>query len=184
MGLKLVTVPTQDPVTLQEIKEYLRVDGTEFDTTISNIIKAARDAARDYQNRAFFTQTWELSLDEYPAMPLKIPLPPLQNVVSVKYTDETGKETAMDLNDFVIDKRSEPGRITFKAGKSWPSVKLQPIDAVVIQFTAGNNDINKVSNSVKLAYMVFITHRFENPGSDDIPKAFYSLLSPERLMPV
>jgi uncharacterized phiE125 gp8 family phage protein len=184
MGLKLITAPTLDPVTVTEMKEYLRIDGAEFDITISNLIKAAREAAQDFQNRAFYTQTWELSFDSFPCMPVELPLPPLQNVVSVKHFDKDGLETAMNLSDFVIDKRSEPGRIAFKPGKSWPSVQLQPIDSVVIQFTAGHNDISKVPYSVKLAYMVFITHRFENPGSQDIPQAFYSLLRAERMKPI
>lgn len=166
------------------MKEYLRVDGNNFDVTISNLIKAAREASQNYQNRAFFTQTWELSFDSFPDTPIRIPLPPLQSIVSVKYTDENGLEVTMSLTDFVIDKRSEPGRIAFKFGGQWPVVTLQLIDSVVIQFTAGYTDINKVPNAVKLAYMVFISHRFENPGTEDIPQAFYSLLGAERLVPV
>jgi uncharacterized phiE125 gp8 family phage protein len=185
LALKLITAPTQDPVTLPELKEYYRgIDGNDFDITITNLIKAAREAARKYQNRAFFTQIWELSFDHFPTMPCKIPLPPLQSIVSVKYYDQNGIETTMNLADFVIDKRSEPGRISFKSGKSWPAVTLQEIDSVVIQFTAGHNDISKVPNTVKLAYMVFITHRLDNPGSEDIPQAFYSLLGSDRLVPV
>ena len=125
-----------------------------------------------------------MSFDAFPSMPLNIPRPPLQDVVSVKYTNKDGAETAMNLSDFVIDKRSEPGRIAFKQGKSWPTVELQPIDSVVIQFKAGESDITKIPNTVKLAYMVFITHRFENPGSSDIPEAFYSLLRAERVKPI
>lgn len=184
MNLKLISAPIEDPVTVEEMREYLRVDGEEFDTTIENLIKAAREAAQDYQNRAFYTQTWELSFDSFPIMPVKIPRPPLQNILSVKLFDSKGNEHIMDLNDFVIDKRAEPGRITFKHGKSWPNIELQPIDAVVIRFTAGHDNINNLPSTVKLAYMVFVTHRFENPGSKDIPAAFYSLLKPERVIPI
>jgi uncharacterized phiE125 gp8 family phage protein len=191
-SLKLITAPAQDPVTVAEMKAYLRVDGNDFDTTIGNLIKAAREAAQDYQNRAFFTQTWELSFDRFPyihagcryAPGCEIPFPPLQSVQSVKYYDQNGTETTMDLANFIIDKRSEPGRIILKSGLRWPSVTLQEIDSFIVQFTAGYNDVNKIPNAVKLAYMLFVTHRFENPGSEDIPQAFYSLLSPERLVPV
>ena len=182
VNLKLIAAPTLDPVTIQEMREYLRVDGAEFDITLSNLIKAARDAAQEFQNRAFYTQTWELSFDHFPVMPIKIPRPPLQSILSVKYYDKDGAEHSMDLNDFVIDKRSEPGRLAFKSGKSWPNVELQPIDSVVIRFTAGYDDISKIPSTVKLAYQVFITHRIDNPGSNDIPEAFYSLLRPERVM--
>jgi uncharacterized phiE125 gp8 family phage protein len=187
LALKLITAPTQDPVTttMPEFKEYNRgIDGNDFDNAVGMLIKAAREAAQNYQNRAFFTQTWELTFDRFPCMPIEIPLPPLQSITSVKYTNSEGIETAMNLTDFVIDKRSEPGRIAFKSGKHWPAVTLQSIDSVVIQFIAGYNDITKVPTAVKLAYMVFVTHRLANPEGEDIPQAFYSLLGPERLRPV
>lgn len=184
MSLKLITAPTQDPVTLAEMKEYLRVDGTEFDVTISSLIKAAREACQDFQNRAYFTQTWELSFDDFPRMPIEIPLPPLQSVTSVKYIDANGNEASINLADFIIDTDSEPGRIAFKTNKSWPHVTLQDINAVKIRFVAGYNDINKVPSAIKLAYMLYVSHRFTNPEDVDVPKAFYNLLWPGRLVPV
>jgi uncharacterized phiE125 gp8 family phage protein len=178
MGRKLITAPAQDPVTVAEIKEYYRgIDGNEMDATIGNLIKAARDAAQNYQNRAFFTQTWEFSFDRFPTMPIEIPLPPLQNLVSVKYIDSDGAEHTMDLNDFIVDKRSEPGRVAFKSGKSWPYVQLQSIDSVIFQFTAGHNDINKVPQLVKHAYLLYVTYFLDHPDAEEPPKAFY-VLSP------
>jgi uncharacterized phiE125 gp8 family phage protein len=185
MGLKLITGPATDPVTVSEIKEYYRgIDGSEMDTTIGNLIKAARDEAQNYQNRAFFTQVWELSFDRFPAMPVEIPLPPLQSLVSVKYIDSEGAEYSIDINDFIVDKRSEPGRITFKSGKSWPSVRLQSIDSVIFQFTAGYNDVGKIPHSVKLAYLLYVTYFLDHPDATEPPQAFYKLLEPERVVPV
>jgi uncharacterized phiE125 gp8 family phage protein len=184
--LKLITPPTTDPVTVAEMKPYARgaADSPDLDSTVGTLIKAAREAAQNFQNRAYFTQTWEMSFDSFPAIPLKIPLPPLQSVTSVKYVDENGTEHIMDLADFIVDTDSEPGRIAFRRGKSWPSVSLQDINAVKIRFVAGYNDINKVPNVVKLAYMVYVTHRLENPEVNAPPDAFYNLLWPERLVPV
>ena len=184
VGLKLVAEPTADPVTVSEIREYARIDGTEQDITIGNLIKAAREAAQSYQNRAYFTQTWELSFDSFPSMPVEIPRPPLQDLVSVKYIDIDGIEHTMDLNDFIVDKRSEPGRVMFKHGKCWPNVQLQPIDSVIFQFKAGYDNVNKIPYTVKLAYMVYITYFIDHPDADEPPKAFYTLLGADRMMPV
>lgn len=184
MGLRLVTAPTQDPVTVTEMKEYLRVDGSELDTTIGNLIKAAREAAQNYQNKVFFTQTWELSFDRFPTMPVKIPLPPLQGLESVKYIDSDGTEHVMDLNDFIVDKRSEPGRVTLKTGKSWPCVQLQAIDSVIFRFTAGHDSVNKIPHTVKLAYMLYVTYFLDHPDAEEPPQAFYVLLGSDRVVPV
>jgi uncharacterized phiE125 gp8 family phage protein len=184
MALIRTTAPTTEPVTLSELKIDLRIDGIESDTTLNSYIKAARELAEDFQNRAFFTQTFELSFDSFPEMPVKLPRPPLQSLVSVKYIDENGAEVPMNLTDFIVDTRSEPGRIAFKKDKQWPNVKLQSIDSVIFRFTAGFSDANKVSEAVKDAIKIYAAYRYDNPDAEDIPKAFYNALWLNRGVPV
>lgn len=184
MGLKLITAPVEEPLTINEVKEYLRIDGTDFDNLLTSLIKSAREAAESFQNRVYITQTWELTLDYFPTLPLKFPKIPLQSVTSIKYFDINGIETTWDVSNYIVDSDSEPGRIAFSYGKSWPSVSLRPINAVKIQYIAGYGDSTDVPENVKLAMMVFIAHRFENPEQQDIPEAFYNLLWPDRMVPV
>lgn len=182
--IKVIIPPTQDPVTLEDVKTYLRLDNNDFDVTLSGLIVAAREAIESYQNRAIFTQTIELSLDEWPESSIiELPRPILQGVTSVKYTDYTGVESTMDLNNFIIDCDSEPGRIGLKWGFYWPCVQLQEINGLKIRYIAGHNDITKAPETVRLAYLLYISDRFANPNGD-IPKAFYNLLASERLVPV
>lgn len=175
-----------EPVTIQdqETKEFLRLDGSESNYNVPGLLKTARVEAEKFQNRAYSTQTWELSFDEFPGMPLDLPRPPLQSLVSVKLYLEDGIETTMDINDFIVDTDSEPGRIAFKSGKAWPSVKLREINAVKIQFKAGYADISKVSELVKTAIRIHAAHRYENPDGEDTPAAFRNLLWPDRIVPV
>lgn len=184
MSLIRITGPTTEPVTLEKMKESLRMDGTESDNTITDLIKAAREAAEEFQNKAYFTQTWELSFDSLPSMPLTIPMPPLQSLTSVKLYDENGTEVSMNIDDFILDKRSEPGRIAFKKDKAWPSIKLQSIDAVVFQFVAGYSDMSKVPEKVKQAIELYSTYFYDHPDAEEPPEAFYNLLWPDRLVPV
>jgi uncharacterized phiE125 gp8 family phage protein len=186
MSIKLITAPIIEPVTIQEqtTREYLRLDGNESDNNVSKLLKTARETAENFQNRAYLTQTWELSLDSYPRMPLELPRPPLQSLVSVKLYAADGSEVVMDIADFIVDADSEPGRIAFKSGKTWPAIKLREINAVKIQFKAGYTDVNKVPEMVKQAILIHAAHRFENPDGDDTPQAFYNLLWPDRIVPV
>ena len=55
MALKLVASPSADPVTVNEMREYLRQDGADADITLASLIKAAREAAQDFQNRALYS---------------------------------------------------------------------------------------------------------------------------------
>jgi len=186
MSLKLITAPVTEPVSLSEIKEYLRFDtsDTSFDNILNTLIIAAREYCENFQNRTYITQTWELTFDYFPDFPLKIPKPPLQSVLNIKYIDYLGVETIFDPSNYIVDTDSEPGRIAFAYNKSWPSVTLQSVNAVKIQFVAGYGDATVVPENVKLAMKVFITHRFENPESKDIPEAFYNLLWQDRMVPI
>ncbi len=173
-----------EPVTLAEAKVYLRIDTSDDDATISALITAAREYCESFQNRAYITQTWELSFDSFPPMPIKLPRPPLISVESIKYIDNTGAETTLDPSDYVLDTYSEPGRIAFNYGKCWPSVTLQPVNAVRIRYTAGYGDASKVPQSVKQAMLIYIAHRYEHPETDDVPEVVHTLLWPERVVPV
>ncbi|BCJ86456.1 head-tail connector protein [Effusibacillus dendaii] len=184
MALKLITAPTEEPIALNDVKGYLRIDGTDFDALLTGLIKAAREYCEAFQNRAYVTQTWEMSLDAFPDLPLKLPKPPLQSVVSVKYTDQNGVESVFAPSNYLVDPVSEPGRLAFAYGKSWPSVTLQPVNAVKIQFVAGYGAAAAVPQAVKTAMMLYIAHRFENPDGDDVPEAVHSLLWAERVVPV
>jgi uncharacterized phiE125 gp8 family phage protein len=184
MAIKLIQAPTVEPVTLAEIKDYLRVDGNDFDNMLNSLIVAAREYCEAFQNRSLVTQTWEMILDGFPKMPLELPKPPLQSVVSITYKDKDWIETTINPDDYIVDQYSEPGRVMLASGKSFPSVELQPINAVKIRFTAGYGDADDVPEAVKQAMKIFIAHRYENPDADKVPTVVQLLLWSNRMVPL
>lgn len=188
MVLRLITAPTAEPVTLAEMQTHIRDTTGDFDGIITGLIKAGREAAEDYQNRRYITQTWELTLDTLPKIPLKLGDPPLQSVEFVRLYDVDGNETDVPVTDFTIDCDSEPGRITFKQGKCWPSIQLRDINCFKVQFKVGllNTDVAKIPEKVKLAIKLFVSYYLDNPDAalDQPPAAFYNLLGSDRRIPV
>jgi uncharacterized phiE125 gp8 family phage protein len=133
MNLRLITAPTEEPVSIETAKLHLRVDGTDEDSLITSYLKTARELGEGMARRAFVTQTLELTIDAWPSnRMLKIPRPPLQSVTSVKYFDSDGAEHTW--TDYVVDTRSEPGWIIFG---STPSAALLESGAIVVRFIAG-----------------------------------------------
>jgi uncharacterized phiE125 gp8 family phage protein len=173
-----------EPVTLEEVKLYLRIDGTDADPILNGLIQSAREYCETFQNRSYITQTWELVLDEFPWLPLSLPKPPLQSVVSIKCVNESGVETVWDPSNYVVDVYSEPGRIAMAQNGSWPSVNLQAINGVKIRFTSGYGTATDVPESIKSAIKVYVAHRFENPDRENVPKAVDMLLWQDRVVPV
>ena len=158
---------------------------------IIGLIKAAREWCEGYQNRAYVTQTWKLILDEWPEEYIRVPLPPLQVVSSVKYTDSAGIQTPWPAVERLVDIYSEPGRIVPAYGKSWPSVILQPAYGIEVEFVAGYGVAAAVPERVKQAMKLIVGHWYENREavligtiSKEIEFAVKALLSLDRIWPL
>lgn len=147
MGLKLVTAPQDDPVSLEEAKAHLREESDDFDAQIEAFIEAATEEAEGFQGRALIDQTWDLYLDVWPeavweglrrVYAIRIPKPPLIEVVGVFYLDSAGVEQTLDPSLYTVDTANEPGRVVLKSG-SWPT--LPDLSAAVrVRFRAGYLD--------------------------------------------
>jgi uncharacterized phiE125 gp8 family phage protein len=185
-SLKVITAPTIEPVSLDEVKLCARIDSDVEDTILLSWIKAARELAEGFQRRSYITQTLELTFDEFPCLPMYIPRPPLASISTVKYFDYQNTETSIALTDFIVDADSEPGRLDFAYNKLWPAVTLRPMAAVKIRYTAGYGAAaSAVPAVVKDAIMLYCSYRNENRTAevDAVPEHFYNLLRPDR-MPV
>lgn len=168
MGLTLINPPAQSVISLAEAKAHLVEDSDDNDSLIGALV----DAATEYCNgpggflgRALVDQTWQLTIDKFPTAEIKIPLPPLQQISSIKYDDASGTEQTLDPSKYTVDRYSEPGWV-FPVG-SWPAT-FSGVNAVRIQFVAGygyNADsppINKVPSDIKAAIKLILTALYEN----------------------
>ena len=63
MGLKLVAPPEVEPVTLEEAKAHLRLEGDSDDDYVSALLTAARERVELFLRRALITQAFEYVLD-------------------------------------------------------------------------------------------------------------------------
>ena len=192
MALKLTSDPAIEPVTIGDAKDHLRITGADEDSIINTWIKTAREWCEGYQNRAFITQTWEMTLDAFPAESIiKVPLPPLQSITSIKYYDISETENLMPESDYMVDTHSQPGRVSLGSGKSWPSTTLRPINGVIITFKAGYGDAaNAVPEKVIQAVKILVGELYEHREITDIkelkevPFAVHSLLGFKRIWPL
>lgn len=147
MSYKLITAPSEEPVSLAEAKAHCRVDGTSDDTLITALIVAAREQVEHKTGRAFCTQTWELVLDAFPAA-FALRKAPTQSLVSLKYLDVDGVEQTLDPADTLLDKDSEPGYLTPAYGKTWPESYAVP-NAVRVRYVCGYGAAAAVPQSIK-----------------------------------
>jgi uncharacterized phiE125 gp8 family phage protein len=184
VALKLIDPPTTEPVTLAEAKAQCRVDIADDDTLITGLISAARTTVEDMAHRALVSQCWRLSLGRWPAVDyISLPLPPLQEVDSIIYTDQDGNETTWAAANYIVDDISEPGRIVLAHGANWPGATLAPANAIEIDFVAGYGSASDVPAVWKQAILLLIGHWYENreaalvgPIAREIPMGVKSLV--------
>ena len=188
MPRSLITGPSAEPLTTAAAKSHLRVDVTDDDTLIDSLVVAARQYCENHLRRALITQTWDVYFDTFPAR-IKVPLPRLQSVTSIKYTDTEGVTTTLAASKYKVDVISEPGRIDPAYGEVWPSTRAE-MNAVVVQFKAGYGDASTdIPDTVLEAHKLLIGHWYEHReavlvgvGAVRVPLAVEALLSGERVL--
>lgn len=138
MTLKLVTAPTVEPITWAQAQAHLRApdDDEDLVTALIGAVRQHIDGPDGLLQRALVTQTWDLYLDKFPCSEIRIPLPPLQSVVSVKYDDKDGNEQTVSDANYSVDTISQPGWLLPDSGTPWPTT-FNGVNAVRVRFIAG-----------------------------------------------
>ncbi len=135
MGLKVVTPPATEVVSLEEAKLHLRVTHTDEDAYIGTLISAARSMAEQLTERSIGEQTWLLQLDAIPDEIL-LQYPPVIAVDSVQYRDTDGNMQTIDSADYTVDTGLEPSWILPGVDYEWPETD-ESANALQVMYRAG-----------------------------------------------
>lgn len=191
MGYKLKTAPAAEPVSLTEAKLHLRVDTdcTDDDNLITALIAAAREMAENYTGRAFISQTWELTLDNFPVGCIELRPAPLATITSITYQDGDGVVTTLSTSIYEADTYSTPGRACNKWALSWPTAR-EIQNSILVTYTTGYGATSAaVPGPIKAAILLTIGHLYEHRESvvvgvtaQDMPHGAEYLLNPYRVI--
>lgn len=179
--LKQVTAASGPIVTLDEAKRHLKIFFDDDDDEIEGMIAAATafiDGPRGI-GVALSSQTWRLSLDEFPCRAIIVPLGPVTAINSVVYTDEAGDEHDVA---FRFDLDAEPVKLWPPRGEEWPCICCDP-GALKIEFTCGYTELPK---DLRWAILLLVGHFYENreavgPAASEIPMGVETILARYRV---
>ena len=164
MKLQLVTAPTVEPLTTDDVKAQSRIDISDDDSLIGAYIEVARAYVETILSTALITQTWDYTLEAWPGKGvIYLPRPPLQSVTSITYTDKDGNSDTVSSADYLVDTAARPGRIVLKGTASWPAVTLRESNAIVVRFVAGYGDAaSDVPPAIRQALKLLVGDFYEN----------------------
>lgn len=179
---KVITQPESEPVTLDEAKAHLRVDGSDDDTYITTLIKVARQLCEAYSGLSFLTQSREIKLDRFPcARTIILPHGPVQSVDDFTYLDSNGDSVPLILNtDYRVDLHSDIPRVEYVSSwplLPWPQTNNQ-FNSVTIAYTAGymNDDHDQLPEVIKQAVLMTVATLYEN-RQDEVIAATGNLIN-------
>jgi uncharacterized phiE125 gp8 family phage protein len=191
-ALRMMVGPSVEPISLPMAKAHLRVDYVEEDLLIEALIGAAREYAENYCNRAFYNQTWQLTLDAFPsvssfssippsgletwlttgpffdAFAIKLPIGYVDSITSITYFDGTSIQT-LPPAAYATDLNSTPARIMTVTGKSWPYPAIYTPGTVKVTYVAASYgdgvELDTCPMSIKQALLLLIGHYYTNRES-------------------
>ena len=184
MAHKIIT-KRAPPVTLDDMLLHLKEDVAGTDSALDALTLARFDAACDlaqhYTGRAIGLQTLEKAMDQFPAGPILLPLPPAISVVSITYVDPAGVLQECGPNAYVLDDYSDGYHWAIPVvGGRWPEA-MAAVNTVKVRLTTGYT-ASTLPGAVRAALLLILGHLHENNQAasalklEEIPIGVYDLL--------
>jgi uncharacterized phiE125 gp8 family phage protein len=156
--LRLVTLPTDRAVSLNEARRHMRVEDTDSDDLIAMYVEAAEQSLA-YVGRALKPATYVVDLYGHVGHCIDLPMPPLRAVTGITAPDATGAMATVDTANYTITTTSE-GRGAVLMAYGWPFPPYSPgYVAATVTFTAG---YDVVPSALRAAILLIAGALYDN----------------------
>jgi uncharacterized phiE125 gp8 family phage protein len=172
--------PAVEPVTLPDMKAYLRLDDDGQDDLVSGLIKAARLMVESVSRRILIEQRWRVVMDRWPqGRKVMLPLSPLLAVDRVRVLDAAGIATEVAAGSIEMDAASDPPCLVVSDAPAPGKAR----NGIEIALRAGYGPSpDAVPATLRLAIKILVAHWFENRGDvvgeQILPPEAMSLVTP------
>lgn len=201
----LVTGPAAEPVTLAEVKAWIRLDTDDEDGLLTALIGAARDAIEQYLRRSLMTKTLKLTFDaprnglsnylgegvyDLPVSALnagyarqyELPKAPVQSITSFVTYDTSNNPSTYSPSNYFLN--GEGNRLALNDTAVLPSL-IRPVGGIEITYVAGyGSDAGSVPQSIRTGLLMTIGAMYETRGmceGGDIPPGAMRLMNAYRI---
>ena len=161
--LTQTTPPSGSVVTLAEVKEHLRIDGTDEDTYLGRLITVATNLTENLTGRALLRASYRLEIDDY--RDVELPKPPFNAIDSVTYVDVDGQTQTLASGNYRADTSEEPAVIEFIDAK--PSTQLTNPRPIAVNYSTGYADANAVPQMIKQYVLMAIGTIYDTSRSSN-----------------
>ncbi|WP_176083419.1 head-tail connector protein [Martelella sp. HB161492] len=182
MTYALTTPPASEPVSLDEAKNYLRIDHDDDDELITGLIVTARKHLEALTGLSLMTQSWRLYRDSWPKSGMiSLAHGPVASVSSVTVYDAEGNANAVALDRARLDGTARPVRFYL------PEIAAAraSMNGIEVDFIAGYGAAADVPEPAKAAITRHVAHMYalrgvvaltDQPAAE--PQGYQALIAP------
>lgn len=149
--IRRISAPLAELITLAEAKLYLRVDHTQEDIFISELIVAVRMFAEDYLGKSLVTQDWQVGYDTSCASYL-LPMQPVQHINQIEAISNNASHV-IDAHQYNL---TYPNLLTLQHDNT---------TEITVQYRSGADAFNQPM-ALKQAMLAHIALCYERRGED------------------
>lgn len=208
---KLNLAPTLTPVSLAEVKGFLKIDVTDDDVLLQLLIEAAVKKFEDELDLKIMAQKWDVYLDNFPLKRnmsadnyehgdtghvgslfstcnyIELPFGNLTAVDSFITYDEEDTAIVFDASNYEVDTVGRPAKVALRRSAQWPATILRSLNGIKILCSVGYATAAEVPAYLKQAILIYIGQLYETRGDEAneenkaIPKAALALINLQRV---
>jgi uncharacterized phiE125 gp8 family phage protein len=166
------TLPATLVVSLDEVKAWLKIDGTAEDTLLTSLISSATAECEAYAGLSFITRSRTVKLTSFKGRDLLLPYGPVTALTSIKYFDEDDVEQTISSGDYTLDTASGLSKV--RVTESWPYTNLI-LNNVTAIYVAGYANAAAVPEIIKTAIKKRIAFHYEHRGDEAVDSGDWML---------
>lgn len=145
------------PLNLEEVKDFLKITGSEEDKLLKKIVKSVSDSFENYTGRVLLSRNMQMELKNHASSILIFPVQPVIKVNSVKLVDYYGNESAFDERFYILNNAT-----------SILHFKHVPLShSILIDFDAGlGASSSELAEDLKIALLKHAAHLYVYRGGE------------------
>lgn len=127
---QLITGPKSEPVSVQELKDQLRIEHDDENEYLARLISTAREYAENLSGNKILEQQWSIHYEAFTS-PLMLFMRPVKSIESVQYYDADNVLQTLDSSVYEVTPYNFHSAIHLNNGQSWPAVYTRQYPVIV-----------------------------------------------------